>query len=208
MSKRFNGSSAYWETRYRSGGDSGKGSYGELAQFKAEVLNDFVAEQKIRTVAEFGCGDGNQLSLARYEKYVGYDVSPTALEMCRKTFSQDPSKEFLHVRDYSGQKADLAMSLDVLFHLTEDEVFDDYMHRLFDASGRYVAIYCSNVDRPINPKTPHVRHRRFETWVAEHAPDFRLLRKVPNRFRGETRTAEGYTSPSDFYFYEKLSRDE
>ena len=207
MSKRFDGSSAYWEKRYRTGGNSGKGSYGELARFKAKVLNDFVADQEVRTVAEFGCGDGGQLSLAKYEKYVGYDVSPTALEMCRKMYAKDASKEFLHVRDYAGHKVDLVLSLDVLFHLTEDEVFDEYMRRLFAASAKYIAIYCSNEDRPINPKSPHVRHRRFSTWIAKHAPEFQLIRRVPNRFRGNTRTTEGYTSPSDFYFYEKVSSD-
>ena len=41
--KSFAGSAAYWEERYRRGGNSGAGSYGKLAEFKAEVINDFVA---------------------------------------------------------------------------------------------------------------------------------------------------------------------
>ena len=38
--KPFPGSEKYWEKRYIAGGNSGAGSYGKLAEFKAEVLND------------------------------------------------------------------------------------------------------------------------------------------------------------------------
>ena len=61
--RSFAGSVAYWEQRYREGGCSGAGSYGKFGRFKAQVLNQFVVEHGIRTVMEFGCGDGNQLSL-------------------------------------------------------------------------------------------------------------------------------------------------
>ena len=40
----FTDSRSYWERRYAKGGDSGPGSYEELASFKATILNDFVAE--------------------------------------------------------------------------------------------------------------------------------------------------------------------
>ncbi len=201
MTKPFESSSTYWESRYRLGGDSGKGSYGELAEFKASVLNAFVAHSEIESVIEFGCGDGNQLTLAKYKRYVGYDVSSTAVEQCKRLFSEDKSKEFHHVSEYSGQMAQLVLSLDVLFHLVEDDVFDAYMHRLFHASSGYVVIYCSCEDRPINPRSPHVRHRRFTDWVKEKAPNFTLVETIPNPFRGGTRTKEGHGSPSDFYFY-------
>src|ERR1700689_4886366 len=70
-------SPSYWDSRYAGGGNSGDGSYGNLAKFKASVLNQFVAENRIASVVEFGCGDGNQVSLAEYPRYVGIDVSPT-----------------------------------------------------------------------------------------------------------------------------------
>ena len=62
----FPGSAAYWEERYRTGGNSGCGSYGHLANWKAEIVNDFVAATGVQRVIEHGAGDGNQLSLARY----------------------------------------------------------------------------------------------------------------------------------------------
>ncbi len=203
MSKNFVGSARYWENRYRSGNNSGKGSYGDLAEFKAEVLNTLVREKSIRSVIEFGCGDGNQLSLAAYPQYVGYDVSETAIEICRQTFANDRTKTFANVDEYRGERADLAISLDVLFHLVEDEVFEAYMHRLFGAADRFVVIYCSDVDRPIQAKSPHVRHRHFSSWVMRHVPSFQMVRRIENRYRDGRRTREGHSSPSDFYIYER-----
>ena len=58
----FSNSVEWWERRYSSGGTSGEGSYGRLAEFKAEIVNKFVKENGIDSVVEFGCGDGKQLS--------------------------------------------------------------------------------------------------------------------------------------------------
>lgn len=60
--RSFPGSAAYWEKRYERGGTSGPGSCGRLAQFKAEVVNRFVAEHDVQSVVEFGCGDGGVVS--------------------------------------------------------------------------------------------------------------------------------------------------
>ena len=62
----FPGSESYWDQRYLSGGTSGAGSYGKFAEFKAEILNDFVRENGVMSIVEYGCGDGNQLKMATY----------------------------------------------------------------------------------------------------------------------------------------------
>src|SRR5690606_17966018 len=114
---------AFWEANYARGGDSGAGSYGEMADFKAEVLNRFVLEHNLQTVLEFGCGDGNQLSLARYPSYIGLDVAKTAIDLCRYRFANDAAKSFFwydpnYFVDRTGVfRADLVISLDVIFHL-------------------------------------------------------------------------------------------
>jgi hypothetical protein len=77
---RFPGSGDYWKRRYRGGGNSGAGSYDHLAHFKAEVINDYVRKHDIQSVIEFGCGDGNQLSLLQVPCYAGLDISPTVIE--------------------------------------------------------------------------------------------------------------------------------
>src|SRR5260370_40522100 len=129
----FRSSAAYWERRYTHGGTSGVGSYGDLAKSKATFLNDFVRGHGIKSVVEFGCGDGNQLSLADYPSYVGLDVSRAAIGLCRQRFATDPSKSFFLYdgtcfADRGGVfAADLAISLDVIYHLIEDQVFETYM---------------------------------------------------------------------------------
>jgi hypothetical protein len=65
----FLGSRAYWEERSAVGGNSGVGSYGKFAEFKAEVVSSFVDAYKINTVIEFGCGNGNQSRLTNYSKH-------------------------------------------------------------------------------------------------------------------------------------------
>lgn len=200
--KPFHGSEDYWISRYREGGNSGAGSYNRLAEFKAEVLNDFVASHNIHNVIEFGCGDGNQLTLARYPSYLGFDVSPDAIEGCTRRFASDPGKSFMLVRDYSGQTAQLVLSLDVIYHLIEDEVYDAYMRTLFGAARDYVVVYSSDKEE-MHAQTAHVRHRQFSQWVRANAPGWRLLRHIPNRYpyTGDNDTG----SLADFYIYERGS---
>jgi hypothetical protein len=197
----FPGSAAYWERRYSAGGDSGVGSYGRFAEFKADVLNDFVATYRVRTVIEFGCGDGNQLSLARYPSYLGFDVSTTAIEQSRARFDADPHKSFALMSDYKGQTGELALSLDVLYHLVEGDVFEGYMRTLFAAAQRYVIVYASDSDDNSGHDDPHVRHRKFTAWVQRHVPTWKLARQLPNRYPygGDYRRG----SFSEFFIYEK-----
>lgn len=192
-------STDYWGQRYESGRNSGPGSYGHLADFKADVLNAFVSENNVASIIEFGCGDGNQLTLAKYPAYIGYDVSPSVIVMCRELFHKDKSKQFFHTKDYAAQTADLTLSLDVIYHLVEDDVFDDYMHRLFNASSKFVAIYSSNQDEPIAPAAKHVFHRRFGGWVEKNAPQWNLMTCIRNPYPYNGDSTK--TSFADFYFY-------
>jgi SAM-dependent methyltransferase len=196
----FDSSPQYWDDRYALGGNSGAGSYGRLAFFKAEAINRFVAENAVQTVIEFGSGDGAQLQLARYPHYVGIDVSSRAVEMCRARFREDPSKQFFHTssREADAMRADLAMSLDVIYHLIEDDVYDAYMSRLVRAAERFICVYSSNVERAA-PEA-HIRHRRFTDWIARHAPAWRLISRTPNPYPRDPERPHD-TSWADFYFF-------
>jgi len=195
------GSAAYWEKRYSAGGDSGAGSFGPLAEFKAQVLNTFVADHRVQSVIEFGCGDGHQLGLAKYPRYLGFDVSSTAIAKCRERFGSDTTKSFRLLGDYRRDTADLTLSLDVIYHLVENETFDRYMRRLFEASRRYVIIYSSDSDATPHDEGTHVRHRKFTRWVHENQKGWTLAQHIPNRYpyRGDYRTG----SFADFYIYEQ-----
>ncbi len=206
LPRRFHGSQRYWEERYASGGNSGGGSYDELASFKAGVLNEFVRANGIRSVIEFGCGDGNQLALADYPSYIGFDVSETALEVCRDRFAGRSNRVFRLLEDYRGERADLVLSLDVIYHLVEDPVFVKHMELLFAASERYVAIYSSNTEENPPELEPHVRQRRFTDWIGANRPDWRLVHRIPNRFPFDPQTGRG--SLADFYIFGKAKPDQ
>jgi hypothetical protein len=201
LKKPFAGSENYWIERYITGGNSGDGSYRKLAEFKAEMINKFVTQKNIKTIIEYGCGDGNQLKLAEYPSYTGFDVSPKALSVCREAFLNDVTKTFKMTDNYSSETAELTLSLDVIYHLIEDTVYSNYMNRLFDSSHKFVIIYAS--DTNVNPEAQaaHIKHRNFTKWVGSMKPEWSLLRHIPNRypFNGGT----GNSSFADFFIYER-----
>jgi len=165
------------------------------------VLNKFVADNHVSSVIEFGSGDGAQLSLALYPTYTGVDVSRTALETTRKAFAGDPSKRFIHPDDLEpGDVADLSLSLDVIYHLIEDSVFELYMEQLFTASRKFVIVYSSNTER--KSEAVHVKHRKFTDWVERHRPDFKLVDVVKNPYPEQLQDLDN-TSFADFFFFER-----
>jgi SAM-dependent methyltransferase len=200
----FAGSGIYWEQRYAQGGNSGVGSYGKFAEFKAEQLNSFVAQHGVHTVIEFGCGDGNQLSLAKYRSFTGFDVSEAAITLCKRRFAPDKTKTFKLLHEYGSETADLTLSLDVLYHLVEDEVFDSHMRTLFLASNRYVAIYSSDSSDDAGANLPHVRHRNFTNWIDKNLAEWKLLYHIPNRlpYKGDYKTG----SWADLFIYQKTGQ--
>jgi SAM-dependent methyltransferase len=192
-------SSQYWDLRYARGGDSGAGSSGELAQFKANILNGFVANNSVGSVIEFGCGDGQQLLLSQYPRYTGYDVSPNAVKRCQDLFARDESKRFaLFDSGYKGgEQAELGLSLDVIYHLVEDSIYERHMSVLFQAATRFVVIYSDNEESP--REWIHVRHRRFSTWIEQYFPAWKLAEHIPNAFPNEAETGRG--SFAEFWIY-------
>jgi SAM-dependent methyltransferase len=196
----FAGSAAYWEQRYEAGSDSGRGSYGKSARFKAKTLNEFVTRYEIASVIEFGCGDGNQLALAEYPTYIGYDVSDNAVARCRARFSHDPTKVFHSLADYGGERADLAISLDVIYHLVEDDVFAAHIRTLFGAAERFVIIYSTNAEIGQPSERTHVRHRHFTDFVAECAAGWQLRQEIGNSHR-HTRNTGGSPWSADFFVF-------
>jgi len=197
----FSSSREYWEKRYASGGNSGVGSYNKFSEFKAQILNAFVVKHNVNSVIDFGCGDGNQLLLANYPAYIGLDVSPTVIESCKARFLTDTRKTFKVMSEYGEDTADLSLSLDVIYHLLEDEIFENYMRTLFKAANRYVIIYASDSEDNAGCEGTHVRHRKFTKWIKENVSNYKLIEHIPNKYpyEGDYRTG----SFADFYVYEK-----
>ena len=202
----FSDSVTWWEQRYRLGGNSGQGSYGVLAEFKAKIINQFVEEFKVKSLIEFGCGDGSQLTLASYPRYVGLDVSQKAITICEEKFINDQSKKFFLYNPHSFDdkteqfKAELALSLDVIYHLVEDRIYSTYLTHLFGAGVKYVIIYATDKDKSGRFYERHVRHRNFTKDIVIRFPNWKLIKKIKNKYPAGEGMAEA--SPADFFIYE------
>lgn len=199
-------SAKYWRDRYQFGGNSGKGSYGELAKFKASIINCFIKSNNIHSLLDLGCGDGNQLRLFEVDEYTGVDISEFIIENLCARYSCNPEKKFLTKEEFLkiDEKYDLTISMDVLFHLVENDIFQEYMNNLFESSDKYVAIYASDKDiLDINPVS-HVKSRSFTRWVKQYKKNWELFAYRKNDYPFDRIGSLGKSSFSDFYFYRKL----
>ncbi|MBS0558608.1 MAG: class I SAM-dependent methyltransferase [Proteobacteria bacterium] len=192
-------SAAYWEARYGGGGTSGSGSRGRLLACKAALVNGLIAENGIGSVLDLGCGDGELAALLEAPAYVGLDVSPTTVARCAARFAGRTHMRFLTAdRAAEAPPADLALSLDVIFHLVEDAAFAAHLALLFARARRYVLIYSSNAEQ--GWPSLHVRHRRFTEAVAATQPGWRLLAHLPNPYPFDPARPDE-TSFADFFLY-------
>lgn len=128
-----------WEARYRGGNNSGDGSYGRSGQFKSDTMNRIVREHGIKSVVDIGCGDGEQIKDFAVESYHGFDVAPTAIDWCRQRYVNRPGFRFDMAGSVPVEESDLVMSLDVLFHLVDENEYHQYIRSLFGHS-EYVLV--------------------------------------------------------------------
>ena len=197
-------SGSYWRERYKQADNSGDGSYGVLAQDKAEFLNAFIRQHDIRSVIEFGVGDGNQLQLAEYPAYLGVDISP---EVIRRCTNMHPDKSFLCYDPLAWSnrgfiQADLALSLDVLYHLVEEDVYERYLEHLFASATSYVIIYSPDAEERV--AVSHVRPRRFTPDVARWFPEWSLESETrAKRYVSSYSKAGPERTPCSFFVYRK-----
>ena len=197
-------SKKYWNDRYIKGHTSGSGSYNNLSQFKGDVINNFIEKNEIKSIIDYGVGDGNQLKLFNTENliYTGIDVSEFIISKCKEEFKDDKTKRFIHADNIDNElKAELVLSCDVIYHLIEEPVYKEYMKNLFSMSKKYVIIYAKNED--INHAV-HVKFRKFSNYIESNLPEWQLIKHIPNKFQQlKIGQNNDKTSPSDFYIYEK-----
>lgn len=169
----------YWEERYSSGRNSGQGSYGEEAKFKADCINHIIKEMEVKTLTEIGCGDGNQLGYINVDNYYGYDISPTIIKKCTEKYKSDETKHFsvINIDDYSKVKpADMIISLDVIFHLVTPESFDNYMKELFSGKYKVIAIYTMRqIPQNTENMAAHVKANDVMEWKMKNCEKARIL---------------------------------
>lgn len=198
----------YWESRYRAGGTSGSGSISQLAQYKAEFLNQFMTERNLHSATELGCGDGDQLAQFQFSAYTGLDIAPTAIAWCTSRFKSDESKSFTvytpGMVGLSTYRSDVALSLDVLYHLVEEALFETYLKDLFSLGSKYVIIYaCDREESELPPVARHLKWRRFTPFIAQNFPDWHLLLHEANPFPVEKHGTQDGSYASFFVFERK-----
>lgn len=183
----------HWENRYKRGNNSGLGSYNQLCDFKTEVINDFIQEHGCKTMIDLGCGDGNQIKDLQIEQYVGVDISDLIVFKCKEAYKNDSAKTFYTYSelDYT-KKYDIAMSLDVIYHLIDDHVYYKYLNDLFNLATKYVIVYSSDVEKGYNGS--HVKHRNFSKDVSVKFPNAKLIEKIPQRYPRQ--------SSADFFMFQ------
>ena len=197
-------SKVFWENNYKNNGNSGEGSYGELAQFKADIINDFISKNNITSMIDYGMGDGNQLKYFNINNidYTGIDVSLTVIDNCKKIYNNDDKKKFIHDEQIENIEANLVISCDVIYHLIEDNIYFEYMKNLFNMSNKYVIIYSR--DEELDP-TIHVKFRKFTDYIKKYVNNFNLIDEIPNKFP-EIIINNKYVGGSscNFYIYSKI----
>lgn len=182
----------FWEARYNKGGNSGDGSYGQLAEFKAGVINSFIINNNISSLLDLGCGDGNQLQYINLpSEYLGVDVSQHSVSECSKKF---PHLSFCLHSKWEPKQMDLVISQDVLYHQVEFDHFRDHLRDVFNSAKKIAIIYASNEDKL---QATHVLFRKFTTYVGLMFPQFKLVSKLENPHKPR--------SPSDFFIFERVS---
>src|SRR5581483_12428603 len=89
--------------------------------------------------------------------------------------------------------ADCAISLDVIFHLIEDDIFARYIDNLFRSGLHFVIIYGLDEEQS-RPGHVSVRFRKYSEYIAKNIPHFRPALHI--------RRKEAF---GDFYLYERIS---
>jgi len=143
----------YWERRYV---DWLKTPDWGVFEFKAAWFNSRFAhilpipEKPKGLVLDYGCGNGmySVPLLQRYEKYVGLDTSPTAIEIARNKFGMSRDRAFWLSRENPQEgwhpfpAYDLVLSITVLQHQPVSRRRDiiEWIKGVIKPGGMYVGL--------------------------------------------------------------------
>jgi len=149
----------YWEDRHKKfeGDFRAVASYSEEEQLRypqqKEQLLHILSEHDIsiagRNVVEFGCGNGfwgGVMLEAGAESYTGIDISQTAVDFCKKQFSQG---QFIrhHLGDSSVQlerQYNLVCSIDVTQHVVERAKLMQFLGDMQHCAESDSLIFCTS----------------------------------------------------------------
>lgn len=184
----------YWDERYKNDGNSGEGSYGEYSNYKSKVINEFIKDKNIKSLFDYGCGDCNQLLTLNLSEvnYCGSDISDIMIDKLSEKYKDHSNFKFIKYNEVTLQsKVELAISLDVIYHIVNDGVYNEYINNLKNASEKYLIVYSSN--QVIETYAEHIKHRVFLDDIIKNN-EFVLVGIIKNI----------HDLHADFYFFERV----
>ena len=157
--------------KFWSGDSEGLGDFA----FKWPKLSRFIPRETGKTILDFGCGKGEvigaMLKLNPDAKYMGVDVSATAIDFAIKKY---PTVPFYRIEDggkipIADSSVDFVFSSEVVEHIYDTENAFAELKRIVKPGGeilittpyhgliKNLAIVIFGFDKHFNPTGPHVR---------------------------------------------------
>lgn len=179
----------YWNNRYKTGDDSGDGSKNELLIFKTNFINNFIKENNLQSLTDFGHGDLSVANLLLINEYTGIDIFTSTqniknLNLVKSRFDT-----------YDGNSTDLVICLDVLYHILEDEqeYLKKSLDKMIEISKKFIIIYSNDSREPNNEYKHHLYNSKWLQYL-ETKNNLKLIYEQKNYMQG---------CSAKFFIYEK-----
>lgn len=190
---------AYWDARHlresalRSGGDVGLDDASNEAFYVVrlgrllELITGAVQPSRPQYLLDAGCGKGwfsRALARCGYD-VAGIDTSGNAIEFARRT-GGGPDYEVAALSSWSGtQLFDVIASIDVLFHILDDDEWEASLHNLacFTRLGGWLIVADEDGDERSQLGNYIVHRTRREYCAVLESRAFRHVDFLPYRFR-------------------------
>ncbi len=186
--KTVSSSETYWRGRYADTsskffkGASGNGKLPFRTRYKSKIINSVISTHSVESILDLGCGDGSLTSKIKCKKYFGIEIDKNLTDELRRQYENQPNYNFsTALEDSWPESFDLSLSIDVIFHLLEDEVYIKYMNMLFMGNAELVLIKSSNHDEVGIGRNAHILHRNFTKNISANFPEYKLIAKYGPR---------------------------
>lgn len=136
----------FWNKKYADGGISGQGSIGKYRTWKWMKIMQMIPD--LREVIDVGCGDlrfwqhpiAREFTTRKGFTYLGIDISD---EIIARNQEIAPHLDFVCAPSHLdlGEKAQVVLALDLLFHIMDDGNFEETLEQLCKASKLWIVIY-------------------------------------------------------------------
>lgn len=198
--KKFKNTHDYWDKRYKYGGNSGGGSYGQSALNKASYLNRIMKKYELTAIIELGSGDGNNALLYDAGKYFGFDISPHSIALARDNCKDKVGYKFFQIDDgfsetitaIKSENKDekfIIISFDVIFHLIEQDTYESYLNSLDLCADNFILVLATDFDGATT--VDHVVNRHYSKYLSnlgwKNIPEETVLEEGEKRYKLFTR---------------------